>query len=237
MPFAALDWLDALASCGVTVVTRLRLDAALYTPAPPRRPGTNGRPRKKGERLPTLNCVLRDKATRWRRLVVPGWYGEGDRTIELATGTCVWYHAGLPAVPIRWVLIRDPEQRFRPQALRCTDPTQEPLTVVSWFVRRWPVEVTFEESRAHVGVESQRQWSDEAIARTTPCLFGLFSLVPRPDDAWSAKEQATFADALAAVRQHDWAQAGFRISGRRNHVAKLPRSRRECLASALCRAA
>ena len=161
----------------LTCITRLRLDAALYEPAPPRRPGTVGRPRTKGARLPTLAEVLADETTRWQRVTVPGWYGEGERVVEICSATAVWRHAGLPVVPIRWVLLRDPQRRFDPQALLCTDPAREPLQIVRWFVQRWQVEVTFREVRDHLGVETQRQWSDRAIARTTPCLLGLFSIV------------------------------------------------------------
>jgi DDE superfamily endonuclease len=248
--FSALEWLPALVRQHITVVTRLRWDAALYEPAPLRVPGTNGRPRKKGKRRPTLRQVLASKTMRWQRLLVPGWYGEGDRVIEICTRTAVWYHTGWPPVPIRWVLVRDPAQRFDPQALLCTELTQSPLTIVSWFVRRWPVEVTFQEVRARLGVESQRQWADQAIARTTPCLLALFSLVtlladrlvrrgtlPLPQDAWYTKGRPTFADALAAVRQHYWRHTGFRVSGRKQQVGKLSSTLRECLTYALCRAA
>jgi DDE superfamily endonuclease len=103
--FSALEWLSALMRRNITVVTRWRLDAALYDPAPFRPPGTNGRPRKKGKRRPTLRQVLKRKATRWQRLLVPGWYGEGNRVIEICSRTAVWYHTGLPPVPIRWVRI------------------------------------------------------------------------------------------------------------------------------------
>jgi len=248
--FSALAWLHALVQQNITVVTRLRLDAALYQPAPLRPPGTNGRPRKKGKRLSTLRQVLERKATRWRRLTVPGWYGEGDREIDVCRRTAVWHHTGLPPVPIRWVLIRDPQQRFDPQALLCTDLTQDTLAIVSWFVRRWQVEVTFQEARRTLGVETQRQWSHLAVARTTPCLLGVFSLVtlladrlvrygtlPLPQDAWYTKPRPTFTDALAAVRQHYWRQAGFRVSGRKDQIVKVPRALRESLVYALCRAA
>jgi hypothetical protein len=248
--FSALEWLSALLRRNITVVTRLRWEAALSDPAPVRRPGTNGGPRKKGKRRPTLRQVLERNATRWQRLLVPGWYGEGDRVIAVCSRTAVWYHTGLPPVPIRWVLIRDPEKRFDPQALLCTDLTQSPLMIVSWFVRRWQVEVTFQEVRRVLGVETQRQWSQQAIARTTPCLLALFSLVtlladrlarqgtlPLPQDAWYNKSRPTFADALAAVRQHYWRQMGFRVSGRKEQMQKLPSILRECLTYALCRAA
>jgi DDE superfamily endonuclease len=248
--FSALEWLPALVQQNITVVTRLRLDAALYEPAPFRPPGTKGRPRKKGKRLATLRQVLASKATRWQRLTVPGWYGEGDRVIEVCSRTAVWYHTGLPPVPIRWVLIRDPRQCFDPQALLCTDLRQTPLSIVSGFVQRWQVEVTCQEARRMLGVETQRQWAQQAIARTTPCLLALFSLVtlladrlvrqgtlPRAPDAWYAKRRPTFADALAAVRQHYWRQAGFRGSGRKAYIEKLPAPLRESLLYALCRAA
>ena len=112
------------------------------------------------------------------------------------------------------------------------------------------MEVTFQEVRRTLGVETQRQWSDLAIARTTPCLLALFSLVtlladrlvrqgtlPLPPDAWYTKQRLTFADALAVVRQQYWRQAGFRLSGRKDHIAKLPQALRESLLYVLCRAA
>jgi DDE superfamily endonuclease len=248
--FSALEWLHQLARQHITVVTRLRLDAALYEPAPFRPPGTNGRPRKKGKRLATLRHLLHDKTTRWQRLTVPGWYGQNGRVIEILSRTAVWYHTGLPAVPIRWVLIRDPEQRFDPQALLCTDLQQSPLTIVSWFVRRWQVEVTFQEVRRTLGVETQRQWAPQAIARTTPCLLAVFSLVtlladrlvrrgtrPLPQEAWYTKRQPTFSDALAAVRQHDGANQGFHLFRRKKQVEKLPQALRQSLLYVLCRAA
>jgi hypothetical protein len=248
--FAALELLATLARHGVACVTRLRLDAALYEPAPPRRPGAVGRPRTKGARLPTLAEVLADNGTPWRRVAVPGWYGEGDRVVELCSGTAVWRHAGLPVVPIRWVLLRDPHRRFDPQALLCTDLTQDPLRVVRWFVQRWQLEVTFREVRDHLGVETQRQWSDRAVARTTPSLLGLFSIVAllatRLDrharlrvsaTAWYRKEHPTFSDTLAAVRRQIWAEQGLITSRHSAETAKLRPALREGIAHALCHAA
>jgi DDE superfamily endonuclease len=248
--FSALEFLAALLRQEVTCVTRLRLDAALYRPAPPRPPGTIGRPRTKGERLPTLAEVLADKTTEWQRVTVPGWYGEGDRVVEICSDTAVWRHSGMPVVPIRWVLLRDPCRRFDPQALLCTDPTQEPLQVIRWFVQRWQLEVTFREVRDHLGVETQRQWSDKAIARTTPCLLGLFSIVTllasRLDgrarvqvsaSAWYHKQRPTFTDSLAAVRRAIWSEQGFAVSRQSVDAAKLPPALREGIAYALCHAA
>lgn len=248
--FAALDLLGALAST-MTCITRLRLDARLFAPAPPRQPGTNGRPRVKGERLPLLRDVLTTATTRWERVRVSGWYGEGTREIELATGTGIWHHPGLPLVPLRWVLVRDPLGRFDPQALLSTDLALTAQQVVGYFVRRWPVEVTFAETRRHLGVETQRQWSDRAIARTTPILLGLFSLVtllahrlvhdgrlPVRTAAWYAKTTPTFSDALAAVRRQWWRTTTTSCMSRRERdMIKLPRRIVQRLSEAVCYAA
>ena len=154
-------------------------------------PARSGAPRTKGKRLPTLAAALADPVTTWQRVTVSGWYGEGERAVEISSATAVRRHreaiprrdvseadrGGMPVVPLRWVLIRDPLGKFDPQALLCTDQACDPMQVLRWFMRRWQVEVTFREVRDHLGVETQRQWSDPAIARTMPCLLGLFSLV------------------------------------------------------------
>jgi hypothetical protein len=101
----------------VTFITRLRLDAALYKPAPARRPGQKGRPRLKGERLPNLSVVADDPATVWKPTTIANWYGERERGVEIASETAVWYSTGLFAVPLRWVLVRDPRKKFKTQAL------------------------------------------------------------------------------------------------------------------------
>jgi hypothetical protein len=248
--FAALDFLVTLARHGLTGITRLRLDAALYEPAPPRRPGTIGRPRTKGARLPNLAEILTDRDTPWVRITVSGWYGEGDRVVEICSATAVWRHAGLPALPIRWVLLRDPQHRFDPQALLCTDPARDPLQIVRWFVQRWQVEVTFREVRGHLGVETQRQWSDRPIARTTPCLLALFSIVTLLAacldrrarsaihiDAWYRKPRPTFTDCLAAVRRQFWREQGLLLSWGQAEVRKLRPALRQGIAYALCHAA
>ena len=216
--YAALELLADAAGLRqpVNVVTRLRLDAALYDPAPVRAPGTRGRPRLKGARQPTLAQRLADPTTPWEPRTVP-WYGGQTATLDLATDTAVWYHGGLPPVTLRWVLIRDPQGQCEPQALLATDPTAHATDIVEWFVRRWPLEVTFQEARAHLGVETQRQWSELAILRTTPALLGLFSVVtlcaqellhgqplPVRQATWYAKPRPTFVDALALVRRHLW---------------------------------
>ena len=241
--YAAIELLAAVCR-RLTVVTRLRLDARLFDPPPPRRPGTRGRPRVSGARQPTLAERLADPKTRWRRVTVAGWYGRTERRIELISGTALWYHPG-KRVPVRWLLVRDVAGEFEPQGFLCTDPDADPLDVLRWFVRRWSVEVTFAEVRRHLGVETQRQWSDLAIARTTPALLGLFSLVTlwagatrggvRPRSAaWYPKPRPTFSDALAAVRYRLWTSATFSTSRSRGEVAEIPRATLEQLVQAAC---
>lgn len=247
--YAALELLDSLLTLPepVYLVTQLRLDAALYEPAPERTSETMGRPRKKGARLPTLAAVLANPETVWQTTTVPNWYGWGPTQVELTSAPAVWYHSGMPAVPIRWVLVRDPHGKFETKALLCTAPTAQPLDILTWFVRRWQVEVTFEEVRAHLGVETQRQWTDQAIARTTPLLLGLFSWVtllahhsqqqgrlPVRQAAWYQKAWPTFSDALAVVRTQIWQHWGFCMSPRDPDMQKSPASLLQRLFEAVC---
>ncbi len=247
--YAALEFLAATRSVA-TIVTRLRLDARLCEPAPPRVPRQKGRPRLVGPRLPTLAARLVDPATVWSPLVVPFWYGETDRTIEIVSGTAVWDSTGLPPVPVRWVLIRDPDDAFPPQALLCTDCDAAPVQIVSWFVLRWQMESTFHEVREHLGVETGRGWSEKTIRRTTPALLGLFSFVTlvAHDDwargiplvkgaAWYHKREPTFIDAIAVVRRSLWAHETFQTSPSADDPRKVPRALADHLCELLCYAA
>jgi len=214
--FAALELLHALRP-RMAVIARLRQDARLFDPPDPfeDRPG---RPAGKGRRQPLLSARLADPATRWLRVVQSSrtsWRSGG--WIEYAHGTALWHHGGKPIVPIRWVLVRYPDGRREPEAFLCTDTTAAPRDVLDRFDRRWAMETTYEEARAHLGVETQRQWSDPAVFRTTPLLLGLYSAVtlyvhqnadrlalsPRRA-AWYPKPAPTFADALARLRHHLW---------------------------------
>jgi len=218
----------------ICMITRFRLDAALYEPVQAA-PGKKGRPRKKGKRLPTLEVVLEDEQTVWQSLTIQEWYGEKQRQIEITSNTAVWYHNGMPPVPIRWVLIRDPKKKFQSQALLCTDLDTSPEQIVTWFVRRWQVEVTFHEVRTHLGVETQRQWADLAILRITPALFGLFSLITLLANchvkhkklliqrtAWYDKKLPTFSDALTTVKYEVCSQIFFRTSPIALNIQNLP---------------
>ena len=247
--YAAIDFLHACQQLGLTFITRLRMDAALYDPVPPY--CGRGRPRKKGSRQPNLEARLHDPKTVWHTDTVE-WYGGQQRTIEMATGTALWFHNGKPALPIRWVLVRDPLGLYDPMALLCTDEHRPARWIVTCFVKRWQVEVTFEEARRHLGIESQRQWSDRAIARTTPILMGLFSWVSlvaeqlhragypvhARQSAWYAKSRPTFSDALAMVRYDLWQfQETFLMSSYDGDVVKVPRTYLNTLLQAVCYAA
>ena len=247
--FAALEFLAAV-SDRATVITRLRLDAALYASAPPRLPGQVGRPRKKGKKLPKLAARLRHKKTKWTRLLISHWYGRTSYEVEVATGAAVWYHSGMPPVAIRWVVVRDPLGKLDVKGFLSTDLGLSAVEILSCFVRRWRVEVTFEEVRRHLGVETQRQWSDLAIRRSTPCLMGLFSLITLMADvlarqgrlsvrgaAWYAKDHRTFSDALAGVRLGLWQQMYFSMSTRKTETLKIPKPLFERLTGALAYAA
>ena len=221
--FSAIALLRDLAP-HLTVVTRLRLDACLCDPPPPRRPRTRGRPPVTGARLPSLAERLRSRRTAWRRVSLEGWYGRRTRRLDIASGTALWHHPGR-RVAIRWVLVRDPSGEKEPQAFLCTDQAAEPTDILRWFVRRWRTETTFEEARRHLGMETQRQWSDLAVLRTTPALLALFFLVtlwashlavergpPIECVRWYRKSRPTFSDALAQVRRELWAAQLFTTS-------------------------
>jgi hypothetical protein len=247
--YAALDGLDAVRE-SVCVLTRLRLDAALYTPTPPRKPKQHGRPRKKGRRLPTLAHVGAAPTTSWTLVTVAPWYGQKERHVHMTSATAIWYHSGWPPVPIRWVLIRDPAGTCAPQALRSTELDLDPVQILPWFVHRWQLETTLEEARAHLGIETSRQWSDRSVARTTPSLFGLYAIVtlmaahlmgdkhgPVRTAAWYPTQQATFSDTIAFVRRCLWSAEHFSTSGANADVVKVPRSLYERFTDALCYAA
>jgi hypothetical protein len=253
--YASLKLLDRcrrLSSNPITFITRLRLDAALYEPAPPRKPHQMGRPRLKGERLANLSAAAQDPKTAWMPITVNNWYGGTERVVEIVSDSALWYSTGLPAVPLRWVLIRDPKEEFETQALLCTDLDAEPERIISWFVRRWQMEATFQEVRQRLGFETQRHWSQRAIQRTAPALLGVFSVVTLLAHqytakkgevvvrraAWYDKEHPTFSDALALVRKELWCQeATFCGSSAETETVKVPREFIERLTEAVCYAA
>jgi hypothetical protein len=207
-------------------VARCRMDARFFNPPPARKTGQKGRSRVLGTRQLTPKTRAVRKATKWTRMSIPGWRakdGATDRDVDVATGTALWNSHGI-TLPVRWVLTRDPTGRAETRAVVCSDPQPTAAEILTWYAMRWAVEVTFAETRRHLGIETQRQWSDLAIQRTTPLLLGLFSLVtlwageraaqtgklPVLGAAWYKNPDPTFADALAAVRRILWADEAVR---------------------------
>jgi hypothetical protein len=203
-----------------TLISRLRLDARLFDfpGAIAEAPGKSGPKPQKGIRLPKLKDLVDDPEQDWQEVHVK-WYSGVMKRIRFLTGACLWHTPGQKPALIRWVLVVDPDGKCDPEAFFSTDTQLTPIQIVEYFVLRWGVEVTFQESRRHLGVETQRQWTDKAIARSTPTLMGLFSivclmalrlistgkeLIPQTT-AWYQKQDVTFSDVLAFVRQYIWA--------------------------------
>jgi hypothetical protein len=207
---------------GVTLISRLRLDAQLYAFPDRNAPRRRGPKPLKGKRLPSLKERVQEALAYGKDLEIP-WYGGTTRRVRVLSNTSLWYTPGERPVAIRWVLIVDPNGEAEPMAVFTTDLDQPVAMIIAAFVRRWNIEVTFEETRRHLGVETQRQWADLAIARTTPALFALFSLVclmahrlvvigqalPIRATAWYRKSEATFSDVLAMVSRVLWAEKYF----------------------------
>jgi hypothetical protein len=200
--------------------------------------------------LPKLKTLLKDANTEWRRIVASSWYGkQTDKTLDVTSGTGLWYRRGTPPRPIRWVLVKDPSGRRETQAFMSTNVNLEPAQIIAYFVRRWQIEVTFSETRAHLGVETQRQWNDKAIMRTTPSLLALYSLVTLwacdllargalpYAAAWYKKTEFTFSDAIGAVRMILWDQDIYRQYTSDPDIPEIQPSRIKRMTQALCFAA
>jgi hypothetical protein len=218
----------------VTLVARFRWNACLFDPPPAPVPGKRGRKPAKGKPQPSLRTRANDPNASWTRLAVR-WYDGVIKPLDVLSGHSLWYTPGQAPVSIAWVIVRDPEGTLEDTPIVCSNPHAGVQQIVEWFVLRWNIEVTFEESRAHVGVETQRQWSDKAIARTTPCLFGLYSIVtlaalrivsggvlPLANAAWYRKREASFSDVLALVRRRIWTTRYFANSSNLPEATQLP---------------
>jgi hypothetical protein len=243
--FAAVSLALACVKRQVTMVSRLRWDAALYHPPGPQPKGKRGPKPTKGTRQRRLQDWAERADTPWATVEVD-WYGGQRKKLWVFSRTALWYTPGLPPVEIRYVLVADPEGQLRMEAFFCTDVQATPVEILPWVVMRWSVEVTFEEARAHLGFETQRQWSETAIARTSPVLLGLFSLVtvlalqlsqggqiPVSATAWYHKAEPTFADCLALVRRHLWHARYLVNSAVEPEFVQFPRAAFELLLTGL----
>lgn len=204
----------------VCLVSRLRMDARLF--ALPSEHKGRGRTPKKGQRLLSPAQMFKQSNVNWTKAEVK-WYGGKPKQIEYLTTNCLWHVCGYDPVPIRLVLLRDPQGEYEQVVLMGVDRIFElsAIQIIEHFVARWSQEVTHREVREHLGVETQRQWSDRAIARTTPVLFALYSLIILMADrqhglsiniaqaSWYRKVCLTFGDLLCEARRHLWGQKYF----------------------------
>jgi hypothetical protein len=200
----------------ISLISRLRLDARIFDF--PEVKGGPGRPAKRGRRLLAPKTLLQRANTPWQQTEVQ-WYRGRKKKVQYVTTTCLWSPIGGEAIPIRLVIIKDPAGQFESAALMSTDVTLSALVIIEEFVKRWAIEVTFREVREHLGVETQRQWSDKAIARETPALFALYSIIiliglqlgqiPIRTAAWYSKQSNTFSDILVEVRRILWRERYF----------------------------
>lgn len=243
----------------VTLVGRARSDLSLYAQPPPRRPHHPGRPALKGGKLPTPAQSVAAADLACRRHATVSWYGDSTRELELLGGCGGWYrHRGsgrAALVPLRWVWARDPATG-REDYFYSTDPALTPERILGLFSGRWSIEVTFEEVRAHLGLETTRHWCRQSVLRVAPCLMALFTVVSLiyarlacrggAGKAQKVKVHATpcyrkadptFADALAAVRRLLWEQVILPHLPGGGLVAKLPAATREVLLEYLTAAA
>jgi DDE superfamily endonuclease len=247
--FAAVDLARACQRSQVTMICRLRLDAALYHRPGPQAPGKRGPKPKKGPRQRRLTEWARRSDTPWEEVEVE-WYGGRRKPMQVFSRTGLWHRRGQDPVAIRYVLARDPEDEQPDAAYLCTDEGVAPEAILKYVVQRWSMEVSFEEARAHLGLETQRQWSDLAIARTTPVLLGLFSVVTlaalrcygvgllsAEQTAWYAKDEPTFSDCLRLVRSRIWQARISDMSEGKADVIELPRCYFEALIPGLSAAA
>jgi hypothetical protein len=229
----------------LSLVARFFPEANLYEPPPSRR-GRRGRPRIRGRKLPSPKSVA--ARSRRRRLTV-SWYGGGIREVEVVTGTGYWYKGGEGLVAVRWVFVHDLTGTHRDDYFFTTDVTMTAAQIIGTFTGRWSIEVTFQEMRAHLGLETTRGRKRPTVLRVAPSLFTLFSVVAvwyamlpaayrkGPGVHWPGKKDRTFSDALAVVRRWIWQDWIFAGSGHDRAFSKIPADLKETLLCALAPAA
>ena len=223
--YACMALAKVCVKSGATLISRLRLDAQLYEFPDVKPAGKRGRNQIKGNRI-QLRALLADPSQTWETLMVK-WYGGEQKTIECITFECLWYHAGELPLMLRIVLVKTPGGKNEADTFFSTNTANSPMQIIERFVLRWNIEVTFEETRAHLGIETQRQWSDKAIARTTPLLMTLLSilvliaikmhqtkklLVQETTSWYDKKGELTLADIITVIRRSIWVKMYFSMS-------------------------
>ena len=230
--------LERILSNGGNLISRLRLDARLYEDPIDRQPGQKGRKSKKGKPIASFKKMKDDDALTWIDAEV-NWYGGEKKKICYLSGVNLLYKPKQDLPQIRWVLVKDPDGVLTTIPLFSSDINQEPISIVEAFVNRFSIEILFEESRAHLGMETQRQWSNQAIIRSTPLIFAMFSIVclialnllstetfSVHSTAWHKKnnDEATFSDVIAYVRRYCWAGRYLINSQKNDELIKLKRA-------------
>jgi SRSO17 transposase len=195
---------------GFDLTTRMHFDAEVYAMRPKRRKKGPGRPRKRGDRLPSPRQLLADRRGRIRALDL---YGRRDK-IRFVTQTCLWYRV-LPDRPIKFVAVQPLSGGRKPQAFYTTDVSAKAEEILSRYARRWSIEMTFREAKQRLGFEQPQGWSERAVLRTAPMAMLIYSLVviwfarrPRkascatPKRPWFRQRQrVSFADMLATLKR------------------------------------
>ncbi len=200
----------------IALVSRLKMNASIYALPEEVPAGKRGRKPKKGVRLISFKEMLKMEDLPWEEVEIAGYDGKRKR-VQYLTNTSMWGADGFCPIAIRWVLVRDPTGEMDPLPLMSTDVSLAAIKMLELYVDRWGLEVTFQEAREHLGVETQKQWSDKAIARTTPILMAVYTIVclignclneEEPliaeKTAWYDKKEVTFSDLLKAVRVTIW---------------------------------
>lgn len=232
--FASVALAAACRRHDIALVCRLKINAALYDNPIDPPPGRRGRKPKKGARQPSPAGRAACPEAEWAEVEVT-WYRGRPKVMKVLTGFGLWDAPRVDPVPLNYLVARDPEGTHRDAAYFCTDGKLPPAVVLGYVVQRWSLEVSFEEMRAYLGMETQRQWSDLAIARTTPVLMGLYSLVCllamrwhaegllKPEgSAWYAKSEPTFSDCLTLTRRRIWENQKRPGSGDVGNPLELP---------------
>lgn len=240
--FACHAIAHACVNVGGALVSRMRMDARIFN-FPDQNIKRRGRPLLVGKRCPLFSHYLEDTTIAWEKIVV-NWYGGKEKELLIYTGIHLWYAYGIPPLPIRWVLIKDPHSKNEAVTLFSTNIKHSAQRIIEIFVSRWSIEVTFEESRRHLGIETQRQWSDKGIERTTPCIFGSFSVIalmsqklseetkskiPIQGTSWYNKNHITFSDALhyvkaSILKAKYYSKFGFKIKLGKKDLEELIQS-------------
>jgi hypothetical protein len=195
---------------GVTWTCRLMTSAVLYDLAPPRPPGTRGRPRLRGQRLGTAADLA--AAADWAAATVRA-YGR-DRRTRLAERTCLWYGC-LHTRTVRVIIARDDDGDL---ALVTTDLAAPAAALVERYAARWSIEQAFSDVRNVLGGGQARNRVRAAVERTVPFTMLVHTLVitwyarhghhssdtarRRAAQPWyTAKTEPAFEDMLASLRR------------------------------------